>query len=520
MDTQDQKDPVVETSGAQAAPDMTAQSDAAPAPAPVATAQEDVAAVEPAPIKLIPRDQADNAVMDQNPMDEKPFKDLNKKLPVVAMPPETQERIQQVIDQITSLNLEKDPKAVRWLNVLQLSLNNLYDQDALGEAAARPDADWRQFIESESGRLGMGAVKIAAKEGEKLTGERAVQQVRALMGRGTPRQVMLPHSGFWVSVRAPGDSYYIDLMRTLAEDKIQLGRETTGVAFSNLNSFFAGTIANFVFGMVYDTTLKAGMENLGDKMLVTDLPSFVLGGAAAIWPNGFNYSRALLTNAAEQTPTRTGAVSIPKMQWFDNRSFTEWQRSHLAQRYGKNVTDEDLEKYRKEFTRGQPRMVPLNESVQIELKVPTVNEYLNSGQRWINNIIAMVDKSFALPPTDDARNDFINQHGKASDMRQFGHWIKAVHVNGVIYDSTEDQDVIDALLDDMAADEEASEVYFREVKKYINDVTVCLVAVPVEPGEPVDDKVMNPNYPHLLPIDVFHTFFTLLVQRVEQIRAR
>ena len=487
---------------------------------PYADSAEEI--VEDVRIILQARPGKSNVTMDVNPLDQKQeglysFDKLDPKVAIVPLPPEEIKEVNEIAAYFTPEYLKEDPEGARWASLLRNGMRNNYAGGLMRPALEREGSNWKQYLEHENSKLSTGTVNVAAKPGEKVTGARAVAHVRAQLHGGTPKQIMLPHTGFWVTMRSLGDTATVDLHRRMVTDKIELGRYTFGQAFSNYSAISAGAIMEHVWAMVYDSTLKGDMPDLGDIVLCTDMPLLVAGAATTNNPNGFNYSRAVLNNAGEKMSSRQGVVSINKMTFYDNSAFTPWQRSHMAQRNGRNMTLESLEKYRDEFTLGKSRTIQLNENVSIELRIPTVNEYLNSGSRWVNGIALMVDKAFALPPTDDMRNKFIETQGKATNMRQFAHWVKSITTSGGVYEGPEE---VDALLDDISGIDDIADLYLREVRKYIADVTVGIVAIPVEEGEPVNGEFLNPRFPHLVPIDTMYTFFTLLVQRVEQIMAR
>ncbi len=481
----------------------------------------DVNEVEDVKVILTARTEESHVTMDTNPLNESQeglysFDKLDKKKPIVPLPPEEAARINEIAGYFSREYLKDDEEGSRWAQLLATAMRNCYTDGFMQQALQREGSDWRQYLEHEGKKMSIGQVNVMAKPGEKVTGLRAVAHVRAQLNGGTPKQIMMTHSGFWLTMRPAADTSTVDLHRRLATEKIEMGRHSFGQAFSNYSAISHGAIQEYLEEMVYDTTIKGDIPAIGDIMLITDMPLLAAGGASANWPNGFNYSRAVLNNSGEKMTSRQGVVAVNKMVITDNRAFTPWQTAHMANRHGRSMTLEDLEKYRSEFTAGKSRMIELNENISIEFKVPTVNEYLNSGTRWVNGIALMVDKAFALPPTDDARNNFINTQGKATNMRQFAHWIKAIHSGDQVFDEIE---TIEALLDDMSAMDDVAEKYVKEVRKYIADATVSMVAIPVEEGEAAD-PMHTARFPHMLPIDAMYTFFTLLVQRVEQIMAR
>ena len=481
----------------------------------------DVNEVEDVKVILTAREEKSNVTMDTQPLTQQQeglfsFDKLDQKKPIVPLPPEEAARINEIASFFARDFLKDDEEGSRWAQLLSNAMRNCYTDGFMQRALQREGSDWRQYLEHEGKKMSIGQVNVQAKPGEKVTGSRAVAHVRAQLNGGTPKQIKLPHSGFWVTMRPAADTATVDLHRRLATEKIEMGRHSFGQAFSNYAAISHGAIQEYLEAMIYDTTIKGDIPDIGDIMLITDMPLLAAGGASTNFPNGFNYSRAVLNNSGEKMTSRQGVVAVNKLVITDNRAFTPWQTAHMSKRHGRSMTLADLEKYRSEFTAGKSRMIELNENISIEFKIPTVNEYLNSGTRWVDSIALMVDKSFALPPTDDARNAFINTQGKATNMRQFAHWINAIHSGDQVFDEVE---TIEALLDDMSAMDDVAEKYVKEVRNYIADATVSMVAIPVEEGETAD-KMHAERFPHMLPIDAMYTFFTLLVQRVEQIMAR
>lgn len=521
-------DEIPDPGSQQAAPAPVPTPDAAPRKAEpkVVLGSESTDNIEDNKVILKAREANGKVTLDHEDLIEKAeglrnYEGLDKTAPVVALPPEETARVMEIAAHFTREFLEKDPVGATWAQLLRMGMRSAFQDELLEAAVTRPGGDWRQYLQHNDSKLSMGKISIANKHGEKLTGPRAIQHMRTMLHGGTPKQVMLPHTGIWVSMRSNGDTSGVDLARQLAEEKIEMGSYSFGQAFSNYSAISAGIMMGYFHDMIYDSNLKDEVTDYGDIVKITDLPMMAHGAASVIWPNGFNYTRAVLNNAGEKMTAKSGTVNINKLQKIDNSMFSPWQTGLLSQRFGHAVTAADLEKYQSEFANLKGREVPLNENITLVLKVPTINEYLNSGQRWVNGIALMVEKAFALPPTDDARNEFINTHGKATNMRQFAHWIQSINIleneRVVVYDDIE---TIEAMLDDISSMEEAAEKYFVAVKKFIADATVSVIAIPAEEGEAVDPSLANERFPHLIPIDVMYTFFILLVQRVERISKR
>ena len=173
-----------------------------------------------------------------------------------------------------------------------------------------------------------------------------------------------------------------------------------------------------------------------------------------------------------------------------------------------------LDRYRSEFIRGKGRSIKLNDSISATLRIPNVNQYLTSGQKWVNNIVNMVDKAFSIQPNDGIRDSYIMDQGKATNMRQFAHFVESLEVpDGMI----DDVDTLDQTFDALSSSDVIREAFFKGIKSFIEDSTIAVIAIPVTEDAEVSDL---PRFPHLLPIDVMSVFFIQITALVYKIQAR
>jgi hypothetical protein len=332
---------------------------------------------------------------------------------------------------------------------------------------------------------------------------------------GGQYRIPLWNSGFWLTVKTPGDDAILELDRKLAEEKIALGRATAGLLFSNASVFIVDYVMQFVLDHMVSSTLKdSSRENISKRISIHDIQHVAWGMACSIWPNGFQYARAVLGDTPEKNRVVEGRINVSKLQWIDVASMTDWQIKHMANITIGSMTNDDLERYQKEFTiRGEKR-ISLNENVHVNLAVPSVDEHLISGQKWVNNIVTMTNRVFGMDQDDAARNAYVTNQGKATLLRQYGHWVKSVELGtGLVTDL----DTIEKQLDLFSSDDTSRDLIMNEVIKYAEDTTVAFIAVPT-----VDEREEEkfPRMPHLLPIDALTTFFTLLRQKLPQILTR
>jgi hypothetical protein len=433
----------------------------------------------------------------------------------LSFPSDTTTNIEDALDAMPNVDIEETKDGAEWIDRVTAARITRPYKDWLDDTVNRPDSAWRQTVDSEKGKLGASGLKFNDAINGKLTGERAVLRVRALTGLGSVIMVPLWHSGFWLTLKAPTESAMLELNRRLSEEKIQLGRTTWGLAYANNSVFFAGWLMDFVLGHVYDTSLKSDVaDDIRSRINQLDIPLAIWGLSCAVWPSGFPYARAVMDQTTEQNKIIKEKINVSKLLWVDTASLTPWQISHMAQRHGSTMTKESLDRYHSEFTRGKGRVVELTANMSVTLRVPNLDQYLTSGQKWVNNIVSMVDKAFSMDSNEGARNSYIMDQGRATNMRQFGHFIESLEVAG---DTIDDLETIDQIFDALSSKDEIREAFFKGIKKFIEDSTIAIIAIPVTENEEKSDL---PRFPHLLPIDVMSVFFILLVQKVTQIQQR
>lgn len=434
---------------------------------------------------------------------------------VISFPSDTQENIEKAIDEMPNVDIEETQDGADWVNRVRAARYSIPHKNWFLRTVGRQESAYRQYVESEKGKLAAGGLKFNDAINGKLTGERAVLRVRALTGLGSTIMVPLWHSGFWLTLKAPTEGAMLELNRRLSEEKIQLGRSTYGLAYANNSVFFAGWLVDFALNHVYDTSLKPEVSvDIRTHISQYDVPIIIWGLACTIWPNGFPYARAVMNQTTEQNKVIKEKVNLGKLLWPDTASLTPWQVSHMAQRHGSTMTKESLERYRSEFTRGKGRAIKLTENITVMLRTPSLDQYLTSGQKWVNGIVNMVDKAFGMNPNEGMRDSYIMDQGKATNMRQYSHFVESLEVAG---DTIDDVDTVEQTFDALSSSDSIRDAFFNGVKEFIEDSTIAIVAIPVTEDE---DRSELPRFPRLLPLDVMSVFFILLTGKVMQVQSR
>jgi hypothetical protein len=428
---------------------------------------------------------------------------------------DTQERTNKALDSLPNLDLSASESGREFIDYLLESMNGAPGKDQWRGAVDRAGSSWRQGVDSERGKISMGALNFKNVGEGTVAGEKAVLQIRALTGLGSVIQTPLWHSGFHVTFKAPSESALLNLNARLLDEKILIGRQTNGLAFANTSSYMTGWLLDFALEHIYDTSLQEkDNDKIRSLIQAPDLPILFWGLACAIWPRGFQYARPYFDPKTKEEKLLKQKLAVGKLLFTDIKSLTPWQIAHMANKGSGTMSVANVQRYRSEFVIGQPRRVELAENIAITLRVPNALDYVLSGQKWVGEITKTVDDAFELDPTDGRRADFIINQGKATGMRQYAHWVEAIHGGRA---TINERDSIDKVLNELSASDDVRSKYFDAIQKYIDDVTMAVIATPAAVQE---EEGQLPKFPHLLPMNVEHTFFTLLDQKVTRITQR
>lgn len=403
-------------------------------------------------------------------------------------------------------------------SIVAAASRSAYLDNRLESTTRREGANFQQYLETESAKLGFAAPKIAESGAAGYTGEKAVMRVRAIMGLGGIVSVPLWHSGFWITLQAPTESSLIELYRRLQEEKIELGRETFGLVFSNEQSYINSWLLDFCMEHIYETSVRVDSnQELRPLIKIQDLNILFWGMACLIWPRGFDYVRSLTTKEGiENTQTISAKINLGKLMWVDNASFDDKARNHMAGRQRGKMTIDQVKEYQRSFipSLAEGRRVAIKEGLDVIIASTDVDNYIADGENWIAGIVQTVDSTFTqAAPNQEERNRMISTHARASRLRNYGAWIKSIVIDNF---ENESRMEITQILDVLSVDEDATKLLEGEITKFIDDSTRALIAIPETSGK----EMGLPRFPHLIPVDVVNTFFTLLAQRVAIISRR
>lgn len=490
-------------------------------------------------------------------MEESPAGNLNKEVPaevVEELPQENvkvSETVQLTSEQTTSnpadtyvvalpsTTLENFTKALTdFAEVFKETNENINRVRTLSEEAVEfytpggmyqkrleeQGSDFQQGIVDSNGKLyNMDSVKFKVGQGE-IKGEVALLKVSKMLGLGDVINVMLPHSGVWVTIKPPTERDLIDFYNTVFREKIMLGRMTSGLTFSNFSVHMNNRLFEFIQRHIH--SLNYGdlpKDELGNYMVIHDFPILAHGLARAMYPNGFDFQRACINNVRECTHIAKDTLLLEKLIWVDNSALSQTQRNILTENRPNKLTLESYRTFVAEHSRLAPSSYTSKNGIVFKFKIPTFNEYTTDGLAWVNAISGIVEAAMISDEgNEERREELLNQYVKASILRQFNHFIDQIEIEDEV---VVDRATINGMLEIFSSDDEIREELLRAVIDYKAKTTLAIIGIEEyscpacgEPQNPVERSL--PRFTKVIPLDSVNLFFLMLTSRISKILER
>lgn len=443
---------------------------------------------------------------------------------IINLPTDTTVKVYNAINDAPNVSLS-DTKGVRlWGQVLKEGTNLNTFAEAFNGTLENPEAEFVQKVQSPTGPLQASSPKFKAAENQTLEGERAVMRLMNHLGRGAIFRTPLWSTGIWLTFKAPSEGAILELYRQLISDKVEFGRSSYGLVFANSSSYMADRLVSFALEHVYQSSLNT-TKDLKTIISSHDIPAIIWGLACTVWPQGFQYRRACMNDVEKCQHIIEEKLNLSKILWTNTKGLTKWQITHMSNMRTNSMTEESVERYKQEMLCSQGRLVELNKdtdrAIKLTLKVPTVSEYVDSGYRWINSIVETVTNALGVNASNNERNNYIIEHGKATAVRQYTHWIEKLEFDTNV---VTDLETIEQSMDVLSSEDDFRVEFMQTIDKYINDSAISVVGIPsfTCPKCQMEQNVENHSSRHtnIIPIDVYQTFFIQLVQKIQRIQAR
>lgn len=386
-------------------------------------------------------------------------------------------------------------------------------------AVPRLESHWQQDVQHQGKYLNISRVGNARQEnGKEMTGDEAIAKFQHQYGMGSMVKFPLWHTGLWCTIKAPSDSRLNVLMELVALEKTTLGRSTNGLTFSGVSVWLVETLMSLARECIRFVNLKDYTDDKFMNLLsVHDLPVILWGMACAIYPNGYNASQPCLSDPNVCKHITKELLALSKLSWTDFHALTKEQLAHMADPK-KMHTVEDVMKYQEygllsTIMSHSFEVETYNEEkkkLTINLQLPSVATYISASNKWVNEIIAIINNSFSDKVSDDRRDAYITKQSVYSTLRQYAHFFKNITFADGSYVAK--QDDIANILNNLSSDVEVTKAITAKVQEFIDLTVLNLIALPKYDcpacGKP--QTVEESKHPYLIPLEVASFFFTLV----------
>lgn len=395
-------------------------------------------------------------------------------------------------------------------------------KDGLEAAAIRETAAWTQVPTFQGTQLVASIPRLKAdnKGTGILTGEKAIQKITGLLSPlGTTLSVPCWHTGIWLTLRTPTLAALVELDQRLAAEKILLGRATRGLVFSNESVAVNKHLVEFILAHCIDSSFRPlEPDQIAKVLKLPDLGVIATFMAATIYMRGFPYSFSCTVDLENCTHVSKELLSLTKLLWVDTAQLTEKQLKQMASPTPKvRHTQADVDAYQAEWRTVPSGVLEINESVSLVFRLPTIDEHVQSGYRWVDDLVQATEAAFGQSLTANERSQYLMAQARATSVRRYSHWIEKAIVTELIdgeptQSFVEDEETLSNLYVKFSSVSEISEKITDAIGNFINDRTMAIIAIPNESCPNCGKFHLSVDGPmgHLIPLDAVSTFFHVL----------
>lgn len=455
--------------------------------------------------------------------------DPNEEGPSVPLPSDFDKRTGDALGKVPNVEFTDTKQGSKWADTIRGSLGMSTYDEAFVKTLEDPEAEFHQTLESNNRRFGSGEVRFKEQKNTIFDGEMAVLRTISHLGLGTTWNTGLYNSGLWIIFKPPSEDSLVELYRLLTSDKIEMGRYSYGLAYSNTVSYTVSRLCQFALDHVYQISANSkeiNSTNVLQYLRVQDIDSLLWGMACTMFPNGFSFSRACVANPEKCQNVTREILNLRKLQVVNRRVLSERQKDHMAiHRTSKTMTVKELQSYQADMTRASIYRVTVNEGekneISFNLRSPSIAEYIQTGHQWIESIVETVDQALGSTASIEERNRLVELRSKASIMRQYSHWVESIEIDS---NQIKDKISIEKILNNLGSDRTIRDEFIKGVRKYIDNSSVSVIGIPTYDCPKCGQTNEGPeSFPHrttMIPLDVIQLFFVLLTQKHLEIMNR
>ena len=455
---------------------------------------------------------------------------------IIIVPTDIYERVKLLSDDV-SLLTEDDIKT--YLSdedkvALDVAINGLPSIAPKGAFTDKVNPmSWTQNLPYEDKEIGLSPLKINEDSlSGVITGKKAQVKINSMLGLANEYTIPLYHSGFSINFGYIGESDISGLTGRLAKEKLELGKNTNGLVFTNDNVLFSSILLDFMVEHMTSSTLKLDVnDDIRMYIETPDIYNIAIGMLKVIEPNGFKISRTCV-NAVQTDEnikpkcnfTLTARLNLELVTFVDRDALGDFHKKLLARRRPNSITKEELKEYKEtlDVLKAKDVSIELNNGkvIILTLQVPKLVDNISAGETWIEDVVNSVEMHLNnIEEVNDAKKiSMLNKMSRATILNRYLHYVKSI---------TMDESIVNdraAIYDTLTSMVSTSYVY-NEVAKafsdFIDDNVISVIGIPqyVCPDCGSSEDMLDGAFKEVIPMNVYHTFLegcTLKVYELEK----
>lgn len=349
-------------------------------------------------------------------------------------------------------------------------------------------------LKNEDKGLGIEYLKMSQTPSSKLNSTKAMMRFKSLLGVGRPVSVNLFHSGFTIRLRPASIAALTTLELNLYDEEAKKGKSTLGLSVSADKIIVIETFSRFIREHYLDGTLNIPADkNIMDYISILDLDTILLAILHSTNLNKIPLNR-ICSNLVDIDPkagtvgcnhTITALVDPSKLLFVNKDRLTREMLAQVSHTSPDILTLEEYENYQKELTNILKKEKLIQDSYRIQsinvdlnLSIPTVNEYIAKSQLVIEEFNHLVDQ--ATKSNDEVSVDMIKDTlASRFVLADYMSVIKNLTVfKEDIEESLQDPKLIMDILEELTKSDAVRGEIIKEILRFYNNSLIAIIALP------------------------------------------
>ena len=417
-----------------------------------------------------------------------------------------------------ALNNNRQPKLNPFeQHVVQVS-NDAIANEELHKQQYVEGARWSSYVTTPTTRVPVFTpIKNPDYGDAKYIGTDAVSLLQNRMEIGCKLGVFLPHTGIYFILNSPDDEEVLNTLSVINNYRIEALRASSGILLGNSNFYLYRQVLNLFINNLAGCSLSSwNKEVLLGLIDERDMNIISAALAASIYPDGYEYRQACGLVKGKKTCEHITAklLDLRRLVFVDNSRLSETQRQLAAGGLRERSLNE-IKTYQDTNYLGFKKAYEITPGISFVYKAQPINVVIEAGEQWIKEIESTVDSIVTFNEDEETRNNEIRRRINLARIREYGHWVVEIQVDGESNTIT-DRTKINQLLKSLSRKQNVLDKVSETLSEFQRLSQIAVVAVPrvaCESCGQTDQKDLDIS-PHLIPQDATSRFFTLAHQRL------